>query len=92
MGDETTGNLKTNPFMDLLAGTVKLDWIRPLLFKLGGRKLALGGAGLVVMKLVLQSGGEITWPKAITCMAVAVLAVGTGWTIAHEDRDKDRTP
>jgi hypothetical protein len=90
MGDEA--EKKASPIMDLLAGAVKLDWIRPLLFKVGGRKLALGGAGLVVMKLVLESGSEMTWPKSIACVAVAMVAVGTSWTIASEDHDKDRTP
>ncbi len=85
MGDEEkTEDLKKSP-MDGILSAVKLEWIRPLFYNLGGRKLVLGGGGLAIIKLVVDSGADITWPKAVVCLAVAVLAVGTGWTIAKED-------
>jgi len=69
---------------DVLGGTLSLKWIRPLLYNLGGRKVAVGGGGLAIISQIVSSA-MADWPKAIACLAVAVLCVGTGFGIAHED-------
>ncbi len=79
--------VKPSPAIDLILKAVKLDWIRPLLYKIGGRKVAVGGGALALMSQVIGSD-MADWPKAITCVAVAVLAVGTSLAIGIEDNSK----
>lgn len=75
--------------LDFLLKAVKLEWVRPLVYNLGGRKLAAGGGGLAVITLIVNQG-PMDWPKAIACLAVAVVAVGTSLSIASEDaREKE---
>jgi hypothetical protein len=66
------------------AGLVKLDWIRPLLYKLGGRKVAIGGGALAVVSQIASST-MADWPKAIACLSVALIAALTSMSIGMED-------
>lgn len=70
--------------LDVLLKAVKLEWIRPLIYNLGGRKLAVGGGGLAVIKVIVD-GGPMDWPRAIACIAVAIVSVGTAIAIGLED-------
>jgi hypothetical protein len=76
---------KGNAILDFVAKTFKLEWIRPLIYNLGGRKLAVGGGGLAVISQIVASG-PMDWPKAIACVAVAIVSVGTSFAIASEDK------
>ncbi len=67
-----------------VAGLVKLDWIRPLLYKIGGRKVAIGGGALAVVSQIASSS-MADWPKAIACLSVAVIATLTSISIGMED-------
>ena len=70
-----------------LLGAVKLDWVRPLIYKIGGRKMLVGGGGLAVINEIAKSEmGETS--KIIVCVCAAVVAVGTSISIAIEDRGK----
>lgn len=64
---------------------IKLEWVRPLIYNLGGRKLAVGGGGLAIISQIVAQG-PLDWPKAIACLAVAVASVGTAFAIASEDK------
>jgi hypothetical protein len=85
MGDEKE-DLKKSPLDGILAA-VKLEWIRPLIYNLGGRKVAIGGAASGII-YALTADGNVTWPEAVVCAAVAILGVGISWTIAKEDAAK----
>lgn len=70
-----------------LLGAAKLDWIRPLIYKIGGRKMLAGGGGLAVINEIAKSEmGETV--KIIACICAAVVAIGTSISIAIEDRSK----
>lgn len=91
MNDDTNAieKVKVGPTVGgVLGKTLSLAWIRPLIYNLGGRKLMAGGGGLAVISQVVASD-MADWPKAIACLAAAVVAVGTGFTIAHEDQGKE---
>lgn len=75
---------KKMDMFDVLGGALSFKWIRPLMYNLGGRKMAVGGGGLAIISQIVSST-MADWPKAIACLAVAVLCVGTGFGIAHED-------
>lgn len=68
----------------LLLKAVKLEWVRPLVYNLGGRKLAVGGGGLAVISQIVAAG-PMDWPRAVACAAIAVVSVGTALSIASED-------
>ena len=70
---------------DTLLKAVKLEWVRPLIYNLGGRKLAVGGGGLAIISQIVAAG-PMDWPKAVACLAVAVVSVGTALSIASEDK------
>lgn len=74
--------------LGLLAKALKLEWIRPLIYNLGGRKLAVGGGGLAIISQIVAAG-PMDWPKAVACLAVAVVSVGTALSIASEDKKKE---
>ena len=75
---------KPKTFADVVLAGLKLEWVRPLIYNLGGRKLALGAGGLTILT-VLSSDGVVSWPEAVLAAAVAVIVVGSGWAIARED-------
>jgi hypothetical protein len=88
MADEQTTEKKNGGVPPVLAKTLKLEWIRGLMHNLGGRKVLVGGGGLAVINMIVTT--DMTdWPKAICCLAVAIIAVGTGFSIAHEDKAKN---
>lgn len=72
---------------DFLMGGIKLDWIRGAIFKVGGRKMAAYAAAILVVREIFKSG-ELTWPKAVVCAAVVVVAGMVAFAIAWEDRIK----
>jgi hypothetical protein len=75
---------KLGAILGAAAGAVKLDWVRPLIYKVGGRKMAMGAGGLAVIQQIVSTG-EMTWPRAVACLAVALVAVGSGLSMAWED-------
>lgn len=80
---------KEGAALGALLGAVKLDWIRPLLWKVGGRKMLTGAGGLAVINEIVKSEmGETA--KIIACICAAVVAVGTAVSIAIEDRGKKK--
>jgi hypothetical protein len=67
---------------------VGLKWFRPLIYNLGGRKMAVSAAGLTLIKTIVD-GGTLDWPRAVACLAVALVAVGTSLAIGMEDNKKE---
>ena len=65
-----------------------LNWIRPLEYKIGGRKMLLGGGALFILQAMLV-GVEVTWPLAVSALAVALTAVGTSIAVAIEGETSD---
>ncbi len=89
MAEEATAleKKKQNALIGTLLGAVKLDWIRPLIYKIGGRKVAVGGGALAVINSIVAT--EMTdWPKAIACFSVAMVAGITAFAISYEDGKK----
>ncbi len=89
MAEETTAleKKKQNALIGTLLGAVKLDWIRPLIYKIGGRKVAVGGGALAVINSIVAT--EMTdWPKATACFSVAMVAGITAFAISYEDGKK----
>ncbi len=88
MADETPApETKPNALLDTLLGAVKLDWIRPLIYKVGGRKVAVGGGALAVINQIVMSDMS-DWPKAIACLSAALVAGITAFSISYEDGKK----
>lgn len=87
MADTVATNGQTSIHTILKA--LKLEWIRPLIYNLGGRKLAVGGGGLAIISQIVSSG-PMDWPKAVACLAVAIISVGTALSIASEDKKETR--
>lgn len=84
MADEASSSVKSG-ILDLFLRVLRLEWVRPLAYNLGGRKLLVGGGGLAVIGQIV-SQGPMDWPKAVACLAVAVVSVGTAFAIASEDK------
>ncbi len=85
--DEKAPEKKPNALLDTLLGAVKLDWIRPLIYKVGGRKVAVGGGALAVINSIVATD-MADWPKAIACFSVAMVAGITAFAISYEDGKK----
>lgn len=83
-----TDEKKESKIGGILAGAVKMDWIRPLIWKVGGRKMVMGGGALAVVQQIVASG-EMTWPKAIACLAVAIIAIGGMFSVGMEDASRN---
>lgn len=81
MTDESKGASKIG---GILSGAVKMDWIRPLIWKVGGRKMVMGGGALALVQQIVGDG-ELTWPRAVACVAVAIIAVGGMFSVGWED-------
>lgn len=90
MTDEA-GKASVNPVANFVTGLVKLDWIRPLLYKIGGRKVAVGGGALAVVSQIAASN-MADWPKAIACLSVALIAALTSVSIGIEDGAEKGAP
>jgi len=82
---DTPKEPKKSGALDSVISALKLEWIRPLMYNLGGRKLAAGGAGLAIITQVINST-MADWPKAVVCLSVALISVGTSFAIASEDK------
>jgi hypothetical protein len=87
MADETA-NDTVKPVPGGLLGTLfeKLG-VRSLMYQLGGRKAAVGGGAIGAITLVAQSG-MADWPKAIACLAIAIVAASVSLGIAVEDKGR----
>lgn len=85
---EVAKEAKPNKFAALLARAVKLDWLRPLIHHVGGRKMVMGGGGMALITL-LVGAGDVTWPKAVACLAVAITAAAGMFSTAWEDRSDE---
>lgn len=83
-----TDEKKESKLGGLLAGAVKLDWIRPLLWKVGGRKMVMGGGGMGIISLIVGDGKDLSWPKAVACLAVAIVALGGMFSVGMEDASR----
>lgn len=66
-----------------LRGLVGLDWIRPLQWKLGGRKTTLGYAALAVLYQMVADG-TVSWAEAVFSVGVGLVAGGIAIAIAIE--------
>ncbi len=70
-----------------ILSALKLDWVRPLIYKVGGRKMvATGGALFVIERIVTAAGTALTWPHAIACVSVAAVSIGMAFATASEDK------
>lgn len=80
---------KENGLVSNLLSAVKLDWLRPLIYKVGGRKIVVTGGALAIIDRITQSAGEaLTWAHATTCLAVAIVAAATVLATAWEDKSE----
>lgn len=59
--------------------------LRGLMYNLGGRKVVAGGGALGVITLIVQSD-MADWPKAIACIAAALVAAAISLGIGMEDK------
>ena len=78
---------KSNAMLDNLLKAVGLNWVRPLVYKLGGRKMVVGGGGLAVINEVIKSDLSSTG-MIVVSVCCAVISVGTAISIAIEDGKK----
>ena len=70
-----------------------VDPIRPLLYKIGGRKVALTGASLFVIERIVSAAGDsFGWPHAIACLSAAIASVGFSFANASEDKAEKSKP
>jgi hypothetical protein len=85
MADETANDIK-KPVPGGLLGTLfeKLG-VRSFMYQLGGRKAAVGGGAIGAITLIAQSN-MADWPKAIACLAIAIVAASVSIGIAVEDK------
>lgn len=92
MANESAGpaDKAPNGAAGAVLGALGLKWIRPLLYNLGGRKVAVAGGGLALIKTIID-GGTLDWPRAVACLAVALVSVGTALAIGMEDNRKEAT-
>ena len=84
-----TDEKKGSKLGEILSGAVKLDWVRPLLWKVGGRKMVMGGGGMGIITIIIGDGKDISWPKAVACLAVAVVAIGGMFSVGMEDASRN---
>lgn len=77
---------KKSGILNTVLSTLKLDWIRPLIYKVGGRKMVATGGALVVIQQIVATSPVLTWPHAIACLAVAVVTSGMAFATAIEDK------
>jgi hypothetical protein len=68
-----------------LAKLVKLEWIRPLMYNLGGRKVVVAGGGMAIIKVIVD-GGPMDWPRAVACLSVAVVAAVTAIAVSMDPK------
>ncbi len=74
-----------------LAGAVKLDWVRPLIWRLGGRKTAvLAPLAAVVTKMTIETPGDLSLAKGIMVAGVWIGAGIMSMSIGMEDAGKVR--
>lgn len=71
--------------MNTLAKTLKLEWIRPLMYNLGGRKVVVAGGGMAIIKTIVD-GGPMDWPRAVACLSVAVVAAVTAIAVGMDPK------
>ena len=80
---------KKDSLISGLLGAVKLDWLRPLIYKVGGRKMVAGGSALAIIDRIVQAAGPtLTWAHATACLAVAIVAGAVVLATAWEDKSE----
>lgn len=87
MPEESDGKTNGNAVLGTLLKGVKLDWIRPLIWKVGGRKMVMGGGALALVQQIVGAG-ELTWPRAVACLSVALIAIGGMFSVGMEDGNR----
>lgn len=83
MADEKK-NGKLGAVLDGALGAVKLDWVRPLIWKVGGRKMAMGGGAVVVIQQIALSSASDS-VKIAACAAITAVAIGAMFSVGWED-------
>ena len=71
--------------MNKLLGVVKLEWVRTLMYSLGGRKVVVAGGGMAVIKVIVD-GGPMDWPRAVACLSVAIVAAVTTIAVSMDPK------
>ena len=74
--------------MDKLLKAVKLEWIRALMYNLGGRKVVVAGGGMAIIKVIVD-GGPMDWPRAVACLSVAIVAAVTTIAVSMDPKAVD---
>ncbi len=91
--NEAPPEKKSSGIVDLVLGAVKLDWLRPLIHKVGGRKTVFVGAALAVIDRIVGVAGEsFGWPHGIACLSVALVAGLGAFSVAHEKKGNKPDP
>lgn len=75
--------------MNSLAKLVKLEWVRPLMYNLGGRKVVVAGGGMAVIKTIVDSG-PMDWPRAVACLSVAIVAAVTAIAVGMDVKETEK--
>lgn len=73
----------------VLGSAASLKWIRSLLHNVGGRKVAVFGAGIYAILEVVKSGALQGWPLAGAILGISFLGGVAILGIAWEDRSKN---
>lgn len=76
--------------MKNLLSAVKLEWVRALMYNLGGRKVVVAGGGLTVIKVIVD-GGPMDWPRAVACLSVAIVAAVTAIAVGLDPKAPEET-
>jgi hypothetical protein len=80
---------KLGAVVGVAKGAVKLDWVRPLIWRVGGRKMVMGGGALAIVQQIVAAG-DMTWPRAIACLAVSIIAIGGMFSVGMEDASRSQ--
>lgn len=72
--------------MNKLLSAVKLEWIRPLMYNLGGRKMVVAGGALAIIKTIVDAG-PMDWPRAVACLSVAITAAVTAIAVGMDVKE-----
>lgn len=75
--------------MKNLLSAVKLEWVRALMYNLGGRKVVVAGGSLAVIKTIVDSG-PVDWPRAVACLGVAIVAAVTAIAVGMDVKETEK--
>jgi len=74
--------------MNGLLKAAKLEWVRALMYNLGGRKVVVAGGGLAIIKTIVDSG-PMDWPRAVACLSVAIVAAVTAIAVGMDVKETE---